>query len=50
MCHLEQIDLLKSGQVDVHGDGSTHHKGHLIQQLGLIWQRQEHLNGKGGNN
>lgn len=34
--HLEQVDLLKGGQVDVHGDGGPHHQRHLIQQLRLI--------------
>ena len=35
--HLKQSDLLEGGQVDVHSDGHSHHQGHLIQQLRLIW-------------
>ena len=36
--HLKQSDLLEGGQVDVHSDGSSHYQGHLVQQLGLIWE------------
>ena len=41
LSRLKQSDLLEGGQVDVHSDGGSHHQGHLIQQLRLIWEGRE---------
>ena len=39
--YLEKFNLLKDGQVDVHGDGGSHHQRHLVQQLWLIWKEED---------